>query len=313
MRPQKRTYQRAASLAGRLGKFPFWSGQYNLDDFLTSVYGFAALDAADATHARYAVLQPIFNLMDRKPYEGELEDLCTREGIGVFPYYGLASGFLTGKYRSEADYSKSVRGGGMKRYLNEKGLKVLAAMLEGADAKTLRDTMDKLKDKLKTAAIVLAVVDGGKVQLAAGVTADSMGKVKAGELVNFVAQQVGGKGGGKPDMAMAGGTDPSRLGEARFDHVIIAIWEVFADSDGTIASAAAAILGIVVSAALYRNAKVNKFSFEVAEELARVKWPTREETWNQTMIVLVVSVVAAIILGVFDATWSKLSDLVYQI
>jgi alanyl-tRNA synthetase len=92
-----------------------------------------------------------------------------------------------------------------------KGIKVLAARLDGADAKTLRDTMDKLKDKLKTAAIVLAAVEGGKVQIAAGVTADSMGKVKAGELVNFVAQQVGGKGGGKPDMAMAGGTDPAKL------------------------------------------------------------------------------------------------------
>ncbi len=95
-----------------------------------------------------------------------------------------------------------------------KGLKVLAATLDGADAKALRETMDKLKDKLKTAAIVLAAVDGGKVQLAAGVTADSVGKVKAGELVNFVAQQVGGKGGGKPDLAMAGGSDPSRLGAA---------------------------------------------------------------------------------------------------
>jgi alanyl-tRNA synthetase len=95
-----------------------------------------------------------------------------------------------------------------------KGLKVLAAVLQGADAKTLRDTLDKLKDKLKTAAIVLAVVDGGKVQLAAGVTHDSIGRVKAGELVNFVAQQVGGKGGGKPDMAMAGGTDPARLVDA---------------------------------------------------------------------------------------------------
>jgi alanyl-tRNA synthetase len=88
-----------------------------------------------------------------------------------------------------------------------KGLKVLAAVLPGADAKTLRETMDKLKDKLKTAAIVLAAVAGDKVQLAAGVTADSLDRVKAGELVNFVAQQVGGKGGGKPDMAMAGGTD----------------------------------------------------------------------------------------------------------
>jgi len=95
-----------------------------------------------------------------------------------------------------------------------KGVKVLAAQLDGADAKTLRDTMDKLKDKLKTAAIVLAAVDGGKVQIAAGVTADSMGKVKAGDLVNFVAQQVGGKGGGKADMAMAGGTDASKLAGA---------------------------------------------------------------------------------------------------
>ena len=92
-----------------------------------------------------------------------------------------------------------------------KGIKVLAAKLDGADAKTLRETMDKLKDKLKTAAIVLAAVDGDKVQLAAGVTADSTARVKAGELVNFVAQQVGGKGGGKPDMAMAGGTQPAAL------------------------------------------------------------------------------------------------------
>ena len=95
-----------------------------------------------------------------------------------------------------------------------KGLKVLAAMLNGADAKALRDTMDKLKDKLKTAAIVLAAVDGAKVQLAAGVTNDSVSRVKAGELVNFVAQQVGGKGGGKADLAMAGGTDAAKLPQA---------------------------------------------------------------------------------------------------
>ena len=95
-----------------------------------------------------------------------------------------------------------------------KGVKVLAARLEGADAKTLRATMDKLKDKLKTAVIVLAAVDGDKVQIAAGVTADSTAKVKAGELANHVASQVGGKGGGKPDMAMAGGTEPAKLGAA---------------------------------------------------------------------------------------------------
>ena len=92
-----------------------------------------------------------------------------------------------------------------------KGIKVLVAMLEGADTKTLRDTMDKLKDKLKSAVIVLAAVEGDKVQIAAGVTSNSVGKVKAGELVNFVASQVGGKGGGKPDMAMAGGTEPAKL------------------------------------------------------------------------------------------------------
>ena len=86
--------------------------------------------------------------------------------------------------------------------------------LSAPDAKILRDTLDKLKDKLKTAAIVLAAVDGEKVQLAAGVTQDTIGKVKAGELVNFVAQQVGGKGGGKPDMAMAGGTQPAALPQA---------------------------------------------------------------------------------------------------
>jgi len=102
----------------------------------------------------------------------------------------------------------------LARAVDVKGLKVLAATLDGADAKTLRETMDKLKDKLKTAAIVLAAVDGGRVQLAAGVTADSVGRVRAGDLVNFVAQQVGGKGGGKPDLAMAGGSEPAKLGSA---------------------------------------------------------------------------------------------------
>ncbi len=92
-----------------------------------------------------------------------------------------------------------------------KGAKVLAAKLDGADVATLRETMDKLKDKLKSAAILLASVADGKVTLIAGVTADLTGKVKAGELVNMVAQQVGGKGGGRPDMAQAGGTQPENL------------------------------------------------------------------------------------------------------
>jgi alanyl-tRNA synthetase len=94
------------------------------------------------------------------------------------------------------------------------GLKVLAVALKDADAKTLRDTLDKLKNKLKSAAIVLASVQGDKVQLAAGVTPDRLGALHAGELVSFVAQQVGGKGGGKADTAMAGGTQPAQLAQA---------------------------------------------------------------------------------------------------
>jgi alanyl-tRNA synthetase len=92
-----------------------------------------------------------------------------------------------------------------------KGAKVLAATLDGADAKTLREAVDRLKDQLKSAAIVLGAVVDGKVSLIAGVTADLTARVKAGELVNFVAQQVGGKGGGRADMAQAGGTEPAKL------------------------------------------------------------------------------------------------------
>jgi alanyl-tRNA synthetase len=92
-----------------------------------------------------------------------------------------------------------------------KGIKVLAANLENADARTLRETLDQLKDKLKTCAIVLSAVEDGKITLIAGVSADLTNQIKAGELVNFVAQQVGGKGGGRADMAQAGGTQPEQL------------------------------------------------------------------------------------------------------
>ena len=92
-----------------------------------------------------------------------------------------------------------------------KGVKVLAATLENADAAALRAAADQLRDKLGSAAVVLATAQGGKVTLIAGVTADLTGKLKAGELVNFVAGQVGGKGGGRPDMAQAGGTEPDKL------------------------------------------------------------------------------------------------------
>ncbi len=103
----------------------------------------------------------------------------------------------------------------MAQAVDVNGVQVLAAVLQGGDAKSLRETMDKLKDKLKSAVIVLAAVEGAKVQLAAGVTADLLArpgaKLKAGELVNFVALQVGGKGGGKADLAMAGGSDAAAL------------------------------------------------------------------------------------------------------
>ncbi|HKJ07490.1 MAG TPA: alanine--tRNA ligase [Gammaproteobacteria bacterium] len=94
------------------------------------------------------------------------------------------------------------------------GTKVLAARLDGADPKVLRDTVDQLKNKLGTAAVVLAVVDGEKVSLAAGVTKDRTDRIKAGELVNAVAQQVGGRGGGRPDMAQAGGNQPEHVDTA---------------------------------------------------------------------------------------------------
>ncbi|KFB72700.1 MAG: Alanine--tRNA ligase [Candidatus Accumulibacter phosphatis] len=92
-----------------------------------------------------------------------------------------------------------------------KGARVLAAVMDGADVNALRSTIDKLRDKLQSAAVVLASTNDGKVTLIAGVTADLTGKVKAGELVNMVARQVGGKGGGRPDMAQAGGSDPAGL------------------------------------------------------------------------------------------------------
>ncbi len=102
----------------------------------------------------------------------------------------------------------------VNKAINIQGVKVLAAKLDNVDIASLRNTMDKLKDSLKTAAIVLATVNEGKVSLIAGVTKDMTAKIKAGDLVNFVAKQVGGKGGGRPDMAQAGGTDSSALPQA---------------------------------------------------------------------------------------------------
>jgi alanyl-tRNA synthetase len=94
------------------------------------------------------------------------------------------------------------------------GVQVLAARMDGADSRVLRDTLDQLKNKLGSAAVVLATVDGDKISLVAGVTKDQTARLKAGELVNAVATQVGGKGGGRPDMAQAGGNNPAALDAA---------------------------------------------------------------------------------------------------
>ena len=98
-----------------------------------------------------------------------------------------------------------------RQAVDVKGVRVLAAQLDGVDAKALRETADRLRDKLKSCALVLGTVVDGRVSLIAAVTPDVTGRLKAGELVNHVAAQVGGKGGGKPDMAMAGGTDAAKL------------------------------------------------------------------------------------------------------
>ena len=94
------------------------------------------------------------------------------------------------------------------------GLKVLAAKIDGADPKALRETVDRLKSRLGSAAVVLATVNGGKVALVAGVTKDSTDRIEAGTLANHVARQVGGRGGGRPELAQAGGNDPSRVDQA---------------------------------------------------------------------------------------------------
>ena len=95
-----------------------------------------------------------------------------------------------------------------------KGIKVLATSLDGANVKTLRETVDQLKNKLGAAAVVLASSENGKVTIIAGVSKDQTSKIKAGDLANLVAEQCGGRGGGRPDMAQGGGNQPENLGKA---------------------------------------------------------------------------------------------------
>jgi alanyl-tRNA synthetase len=114
-----------------------------------------------------------------------------------------------GRMKSKLANSQGEDAAGRVREV--KGAKVLAVNLDDADSKTLRETLDKFKNKFKSCVVVLSAIEDGRVKLIAGVTADLATKVKAGELVNYVAQQVGGKGGGRADMAQAGGTQPDNL------------------------------------------------------------------------------------------------------
>jgi alanyl-tRNA synthetase len=173
----------------------------------------AGIRRVEATTGGYALA--MINSQLQEFYE-VAKRLRAQPGAGMVDK--AAQGLLEEKKALEKELarlrSKLAMGQGQdiaSQAVDVKGSKVLAAAIDGADAKTLRETMDKLKDKLKSAAIVLGAVSDGKVALIAGITADLTGKVKAGELVNFVAQQVGGKGGGRPDMAQAGGTEPAKL------------------------------------------------------------------------------------------------------
>ena len=134
----------------------------------------------------------------------------------VFSSMLFATNFDTAIVQKELDKLKSkVAASAGNDLVNQAELvgqvQVLASVLDGADAKSLRDTVDQLRNKLGQSVVVLATVQDGKVSLAAGVSADVMTRVKAGELVSYLAAQVGGKGGGRPDMAMAGGSDVSAL------------------------------------------------------------------------------------------------------
>lgn len=155
---------------------------------IEAVTGEGALDAIEASHDKFeAKLSEAAN--KAKALEKEIQQLKDKLA-------SQASASLTSQVKEIA------------------GVKVLVSKLDGADNKALRGMVDELKNQLGSGIIMLGNVSGDKVGLIAGVTKDLTGKVKAGELVNMVAQQVGGKGGGRPDMAQAGGTDATALPEA---------------------------------------------------------------------------------------------------
>ncbi|NOQ82194.1 MAG: alanine--tRNA ligase [Methylophaga sp.] len=169
---------------------------------IEAVTGANALDYVDTNQAR---LNEVANLIKAKPDNVQEK---TAQLVQRTRQLEKELEVLKGKLASSAgsDLASSAQ--------DVAGIKVLAAQLDGADSKSLRDTVDQLKNKLGTAAIILSSVEGDKITLIAGVTKDATDKVRAGDLVAHVAAQVGGKGGGRPDMAQGGGTQPENLSEA---------------------------------------------------------------------------------------------------
>jgi alanyl-tRNA synthetase len=166
---------------------------------IEAVTGLAAIDTVDAMQSS---LQQMASVLKTSPqYANEKLEQLFQSHKSLEKELNQ----LKGKLASQAGSSLESQA------VEIAGIKVLAAKVEGIEVKALRDTVDQLKNKLKAAAIVLAVVNGNKVSLVAGVTKAEISKIKAGELVNYVAQQVDGKGGGRPDMAMAGGSNIAAL------------------------------------------------------------------------------------------------------
>ena len=96
-----------------------------------------------------------------------------------------------------------------------------------------------------------------------------------------------------------------------FDHLISAVWNIFADPNLNVATGCAALIAVVLGIILYRNSTVYGFVSEAAVELSKVSWPTPKETWNQTIVVVVVSIISAVLIGIFDSVWVHITDLIY--
>ena len=169
---------------------------------IEAMTGAGALQWIDDNQRRLAGLAELL----RSPPEeaaAKVEQLLKRSRDMEKELVAARQALVTGQTTDHADSVQEIE-----------GIKVLSMRMDGADAKTLRDAVDRFKDKLKSAVVVLGSVDDGKVRLAAGVTKDNTDRIRAGDLIKPVAEQVGGKGGGRPDFAQAGGNDASKLDQA---------------------------------------------------------------------------------------------------